>query len=364
MRNRKMDIMKGIAIILMVMGHSGFYYTSFIYLFHMPVFFMISGYLFKLKNDADISDLYKYVLKKIKGIWLPAFIWSTVFICLNNFLLNIGVYTNQPEEILGKMSAIHGYMNVYEIIKEVIKAFVMVGRTELGGAFWFFTTLFGITVLCAVIDFILSKLVRNEKRKDMVHGVIATILCLMGWASNFLNITHITLPVIFSCYILYFLGYILKKYAFGESICALWAIMAFVILVIVYMLGGRYNLGLNQYVNPLCMLLTSFSGWVLLSWLAERISNSKRAYLFEVLGQNTLPIVIHHFWCFKLVHLIQIAIYRYPRKYLASFPYLNADGLWWLCYTAVGVFLPVFLHRGIKRIIHKGKEKVYCNKMV
>ena len=356
MRNNRIDVMKGIAIILMVMGHSGFYFTSFIYLFHMAVFFMISGYLFRAERNADFGGLCKYIFRKIKGIWLPAFVWSTVFICANNFLINIGVYANRSEEILGNQVDAHAYMSVSETVREIIKALFMVGRTELGGAFWFFTTLFGVAIFCAIVDFVLSKFIKNEKRKDVAHGFFSIVLCLLGWSFDFLNISQLTVPVIFSCYILYFGGYMIKKYVAPKLTHPLWVILAFAILVVLYMMGVRYNIGLNRYVNPICLLLTSFSGWILLSWLAEVIENKKIASVIKIIGQNTLPIVIHHFWCLKLVHLVQIWIYKYPRRYLAAFPYLNGGGLWWICYTVVGVALPVLLHMGIKKIIHRGKE--------
>ena len=46
------DIAKGIAICLMVYGHVNSYGSSYIYLFHMPLFFILSGYLTKL----DVPD--------------------------------------------------------------------------------------------------------------------------------------------------------------------------------------------------------------------------------------------------------------------------------------------------------------------
>ena len=42
--------MRGIGIVLMVLGHSGFPGTDFIYLFHMALFFMLSGWLFSLRG--------------------------------------------------------------------------------------------------------------------------------------------------------------------------------------------------------------------------------------------------------------------------------------------------------------------------
>lgn len=40
------SIVKGIGIILMVIGHASSPFHDFIYLFHMPLFFMISGFFF------------------------------------------------------------------------------------------------------------------------------------------------------------------------------------------------------------------------------------------------------------------------------------------------------------------------------
>ena len=46
-RNLTIDIMKGICIVLVVLGHTyNTYTTNFIYLFHVGVFFILSGYCF------------------------------------------------------------------------------------------------------------------------------------------------------------------------------------------------------------------------------------------------------------------------------------------------------------------------------
>ena len=50
-RNTVIAIAKGIAIILMVIGHADApgLLTNFIYTFHMPLFFMAAGYFFNYK---------------------------------------------------------------------------------------------------------------------------------------------------------------------------------------------------------------------------------------------------------------------------------------------------------------------------
>ncbi len=51
-RLQYIDVLKGIAIILVLIGHRSVneYVTVFIYMFHMPLFFFISGYLDRMKE--------------------------------------------------------------------------------------------------------------------------------------------------------------------------------------------------------------------------------------------------------------------------------------------------------------------------
>lgn len=51
MRDSSISIAKGWAIMLMVLAHANFYKMGhdFIYMFHMPLFFVCSGYCFKDK---------------------------------------------------------------------------------------------------------------------------------------------------------------------------------------------------------------------------------------------------------------------------------------------------------------------------
>ena len=65
LRFQEFDIIKGILIILVVLGHTNFVGKEVIYWFHMPLFFLISGFFFKKsKSLEELCNSFKLRLKK------------------------------------------------------------------------------------------------------------------------------------------------------------------------------------------------------------------------------------------------------------------------------------------------------------
>lgn len=77
------DTVKGIGIILVVLGHMPSlpeWIHNWIYSFHMPIFFFASGYLFKPRM------LKECVLRSIKSLIVPYCIYSIVFFFMDFFI--------------------------------------------------------------------------------------------------------------------------------------------------------------------------------------------------------------------------------------------------------------------------------------
>lgn len=82
------DMAKGIGIFLVILGHlQGEYFFSlspvfsplcvWIFSFHMPLFFIISGMLINYKNDTE-KDLKTLIFKRFKSIGVP-YLWFSLF---------------------------------------------------------------------------------------------------------------------------------------------------------------------------------------------------------------------------------------------------------------------------------------------
>lgn len=85
MRDKNIDILRGFAILLVVIGHAVVYNTTapedmliykLIYSFHMPLFMFLSGYvLFGRENINTLS----FIFKKFRSLIIPYISWSTVY---------------------------------------------------------------------------------------------------------------------------------------------------------------------------------------------------------------------------------------------------------------------------------------------
>lgn len=367
-RNKRIDILKGIAIVLVVMGHSGISCARFIYLFHMALFFIVSGQLYKFSHEEGITGIKDFVVRKIKRLWVPYFIFTVIFTLLNNTFLRLGIYNENGMSIAGGFYGCVPYMTFRDMAVNIIKAVFFSGRTRFGNTFWFLKTLFILNVLFIIVDYILGSLKIYLDKKghsdsglivELIHLIFALLLLIIGSVCSEYGVTLFGLAVVFSCYILFFLGHIFNKYAFLDKINDfLLVCIGLVGLCIAYYFSKKLWLDIelsdNSYSDMVHLLFSSLMGYFFVYGISGVIIKSKAGYLvrlFEYLGKNTMCIVLNHLWCFKAVHLIQIIIYGYPFNYLAAFPSLDTNEFWWIAYVIVGVGLPILLSKCVHRCL-------------
>lgn len=83
------DLLKGLGIFFVILGHTiknNDLYV-WIYSFHMPLFFFISGYLTEPRNS--IKDYNQYIWKKCKNLLFPFFIFRILLVFIGLLLNNI-----------------------------------------------------------------------------------------------------------------------------------------------------------------------------------------------------------------------------------------------------------------------------------
>lgn len=356
-RDRCLDIIKGMGIILMVFGHSGGPFTHYIYLFHMAVFFTVSGFLWKDDNVRDISSCKSYVIRKLKTLWLPYFVCNTCFILLNNAFVHIGIYTNNKDFLIlpiGPNDHLTEILNLKQIAVGVVKAFFFAGGTQLGAAMWFLRTLFFVSIANMIIRF-----VSLHFKGGSLITVLSVIFCAV--CAQIVSSFDIALPLgmssFFSAYIAFYIGILFRKHknsfipllkhSGGGYIC----ILLSVIILIILGRFGSISIDKGEISNIFFFIIVSIAGWMLLYCIAGIVNNTFIADTISFLGKHTIWILILHFLSFKLVSLMYIKLREIDFLYLAMFPVITDDHLW-PAYLLAGVVIPIGLRYVILRIYY------------
>lgn len=152
-KDSAVNISKGIAIILMVIAHTGFsqFGDQWINMFHMPLFFFFAGYCFKHKYLADIRS---FVSRRVRGLYIPFVKYGLIFLLLHNVFFLLNIYN---EEVLFNDIALHPY-TLQEFIARGFRIITSMQREEqLLGGYWFLRSLFWASLFSIGILKIMGK---------------------------------------------------------------------------------------------------------------------------------------------------------------------------------------------------------------
>lgn len=270
------DSLRGFAMFFVIFGHAFYirnnFIRNYIYSFHMPLFFFISGLTYKRK---DISYL-DYLKKKIKNLLLP-YLCLNIFVFIFKIVLNLlfGLYRSTS-----LMSAIEftikGYSNLIPCIQS-----------------WFILSLF-------IIDIIFFTLTKVFKKDYMVtiFVIIIFILGILYLRTNytFLQYWHIDTSLV--GLIFYYFGYILMKYYEKiKSLISNYKSLIFVIIALplgyyIQSINGRISMNANRYNNIIEFLGSSML--TILSLVIICIVLLKKDILFNKVGRMSMFYLGYH----------------------------------------------------------------------
>ena len=332
--NNSVSFAKGIGIMLMVLGHTFFsaYGYAVIYMFHMPLFFFLSGYCFK---KIHLEDFRNYARKRFSRIYVPFVKWGLVFLLLHNIFFHLNIY-NDRYGFEGEVSQLYGVSDYLKMAFLIF--FCLSGNEQLLGGYWFLHTMF----FASFIFYGLLKL-----KIPVVGGLIALLLSVLLYFKGIpvLNIycgAKEWLAV--SCMMA---GYLYKSYSIDKlvnnhiayviPVCAL-----LVILGSIYWNGEMINL---KWTHTIPYFISAIAGSIIVMKVSKYMTE-KTCYISHFIsniGNMTLEILTWHFLCFKIVNLIIIAYYGLPIEHLAEFPVMKPYHVqgWWILYFIIGVFVPV-----------------------
>lgn len=270
-RIQNLDALKGVAIILVMIGHcivwnnmqDGIVYDA-IKAIQMPLFMVVSGYTSGMMHNMDSYVLFRQKLgKRTIGYLVPFFTWIVI-------------------------------LHIKELPQEIMATLFQIDR-----GLWFLMTLFILTVIMYT-----SMLIRDKTRFGKVGflavwGISAALLLLQNRAGNgFLGagFTIYYMPFYFGGYVIC-KGYRLYREKEAEHIKkhTNYLITLFVFLLFLFLVVRFDMIVANNKIELLLQVLASIAGCLLCAQLVMLIPNGKIKEFLSFVGKYTLEIYVLHY---------------------------------------------------------------------
>lgn len=286
-----LDIAKGIGIILVVLGHVFMQnpLVIWIYSFHIPLFFFLSGYLFYFNKEKRLS---RFLYKKTRTILIPYFVYAIVFY----------LYWLLAERHLREQSE--------DVLKPLIGIFYGIGKEPwltFDDALWFLTCLFVVELAF----FLLMRAVKNVKALSVVLLFSSVVGYVIG------KYQTVDLPwgvnIAFTSIVFYGAGYILHHLEvtrhYRYRLQWLYLPPLIVLYAVCTYLNGRVDLN-TLVLNKYWLFYGAAFGGLLSIYFLSRLIGQYRGLRF--LGTSTLVIMCAHEPVKRIVIGLMVYISKYP----------------------------------------------------
>jgi len=363
MRNSTIDICKGLAIIAMVVGHadSPSHVVGFVYLWHMPLFFITAGYFFSKKY---LSDEATFVKKRFKSLYWPMVKWTIICILLNPLFFATGILNEQYGNTDGGVT--HP-LNFHQAMQHIVDCVTTMGGYDvfLLSAFWFFRALLVGSILFLVLFKLFSHIPWVKKYDEAIIALICALMfsCALlkyGEGIRFHNINQGGFREMM-CVFFMGLGFLFRKYEERWNRVG-WIGYLLIIPLLFFTYHWTASLSLNtKYEQVFRIPVVATVGFLFVYTIAKLISKYEtplKTYLAYA-GKQSLQVMIFHIFAFKLVCMAHVLIAGLEWNQIGCHMVVHSPATtqWiWIIYSIVGVNIPllgIFYYDKIKERIYR-----------
>ena len=284
------DVLKCIGMFLVVIGHASKggtpdTYRYYIYSFHMPLFFIISGMTFYLQCQKRTFDFVGLVKNKARGLVWPYFALS--FLTVPIWILNFRILTYKDESISELIYAIF-YSHQHHV-------------SAPSNAMWFCLTLFLTLIVFWLVD---QWSEHNEKILTLAVMIIGSFGYSMSLRDyDFFTPWHIeTVPISLVCVLAGWL--FIKHIDFFTELLGGWKrqIVWSVVLLPSAYFCAKYNTKISMAVNTYGSFMLFAGAVVGFSMICVIISRALPCLgVFKLIGRNTIVILAFHAPVFRFL---------------------------------------------------------------
>lgn len=269
------DISKGIAMLLVMIGHSGIAepVNAWLYSFHMPLFFFLSGYVFSVNKYKTFGSFFR---KKFSTLFIPLLIFGIV--------IKVWQFVFMPTHDFAALG------------KNIILSFLLELRGKYSMTLWFLLCLFFVQI---EYWFVL-KITKHNVKSQLIILTAASIIGYM-----YLRIVDKIFPWCLDTTLFaigfFGIGYIIRNNKNNIiEYCSKWTVLFASLAVNILTVVVNWNLCYeypNLYANEIgiypLFYIGAFSGIIFIIALVNKV-RCKLFKLFDFMGKNSITFYAVH----------------------------------------------------------------------
>ncbi len=357
-RDTSISILKGIGIILVVLGHASvtqpqsyLYVRTIIYTFHMPLFLIASGFFFRAEY---LNDCRTFIKKKIRGLYFPFLKWSLIFLLLHNVFYFCGILNNE-----------FGYQGIgtaaYSTKQIALYAIDIAIRMEHYegfhlGAYWFMRALFVGSIFLCVCSMLLNMKLQNA---TVSIAIIASVFWGIALIKSYFGINIPLWPQggfrdILSVTFVgagYLIARARDRGLLMDNRILILSTLSLISCIVIY--PGKMVAGANEF-DCISLVFSGLAGFIIIYHVSQWLNKSDN-YLTKGLihiGNKTFYILTFHFIMFKPVSYLKTILYDLNCKMIGCHPVIDEYNNWfWITlYAFFSITTSLLLGTACERI--------------
>ena len=279
-RNQFVDIMRGIAMLLVVLGHTmtgctvdsqKSFLFNIIWSLQMPLFILISGFVTKYSRPiSDGKGLWKYVKRRTVAYMLPWAVWS--------FLVR-GIIFGED-----------GFLNVKHLL------------WNMDSGYWFLATIWTISMIFGIASFIAERLSKENllKKQIVLLGFYLVEMILLVGIGAILGLSFFAIKLTLYYMPFYYAGFLygqfddkIKESETGKKIIDSVVAVCFVVWLFVILRFPLYEMSDGGFAIIL-RAATSLAGYIAVCVSSARESSPVKSGGYSCMGRRALVGSVSH----------------------------------------------------------------------
>ena len=299
-RNQFVDIMRGIAMLLVVLGHTmtgctvdsqKSFLFNIVWSLQMPLFILISGYVTKYSRSVcDSKGLWKYVKRRTIAYMLPWAVWS--------FLVR-GIIFGED-----------GFLNVKHLL------------WNMDSGYWFLATIWTISMIFGIASFIAEWVSKENllKKQTVLLGCYLVGMVLLVGIGAILGLSFFAIKLTLYYMPFYYAGFLygqfddrMKESDTGKKVIDSIVAICFAEWLFVILRFSLYEMSDGGFAIIL-RAATSLAGCIAVCGLCKGIFSSKIGGGGTLAwgGEHSLEVYLTHYLLLSLIKLDKVPILYSP----------------------------------------------------